>query len=126
MAQTTTNVSQLPNIVNLQRKRGDTFPFVMTFTNSVSGTPIDLTGTTVTLTLNQQIDPTDATIPPQILQLSGVLSGTPTDGVATFTLTESEADQVGFFFYDVQRLIGTDKRTLAEGSFEFIQDITKD
>lgn len=119
----TQDVSQLPNIVNLRRKRGDTFPWTMTFTNESNGAPVDLTGTTVQITLNTQPDPTDITN--QIWQINGVLSGTPTDGVVTFTLTAAQADHLGVYFYDVQRVIGLDKKTLVEGSFEFTQDINK-
>jgi len=123
--QTVTTVSQLPNIVNLRRKRGDTFPFSMTFTNSETGVPVDLTGSTVVLTLSPTSDPlTDSE---EIFQLTGVLSGTPTDGVATFTMTALEADQEpNTYFYDVQRTLALDIRTICEGSFEFVQDINKD
>lgn len=123
MSQTVTDVSQLPNIVNLRRKRGDTFPWRMAFTNQTSGTPVDLTGTTVLFTLNELIDPTDTVL--QKFQLTGAIIGAPTDGVVEFTMTATQADLVGTFFYDVQRTVGLDKRTLAEGSFEFTQDITK-
>lgn len=107
--------------INIKRKRGDTSPDV--FQVSKSRVPTNLTGCTFKLTLNSHRNPVDDTT--QLYQIVGVLEDVLT-GLVSFTPTLEQADNVGYFFYDVQM---TDSynvvQTLVEGSYTYSQDITK-
>jgi len=109
-------------IQTITRTRGDTYPFTVTFRDS-AGALVDLTGASFILTVNEEEDP-DADELPEF-SLVGVVAA-PLTGVVEFTLSESDADHVGRFFYDIQM---TDVqgyiRTMMRGTFEMQQDITK-
>jgi len=109
-------------IQTITRTRGDTYPFTVTFRDS-AGAVIDLTGASFILTVNEEEDP-DADELAEF-SLIGVVAA-PLTGVVEFTLSESDADHVGRFFYDIQM---TDVqgyiRTMMRGPFEMQQDITK-
>lgn len=108
--------------MNIERFRGDTKPFSLLLSDS--GSPLNLTGCSVKLTVNKQSNPTDTSM--QVFQLTGALSGTPTDGVVEFSLTDTQADNVGHFYFDVEVVDAqTKKFTVAKGVFQFQQDITK-
>jgi len=94
----------------------------VTFRDS-AGALVDLTGASFILTVNEEEDP-DADELAEF-SLVGVVAA-PLTGVVEFTLSESSADHVGRFFYDIQM---TDVqgyiRTMMRGPFEMRQDITK-
>lgn len=106
----------------ITRTRGDTYPFTVTFRDS-SGVAVDLTGASFILTVNAEEDPTALQAP--LFALAGTINA-PTTGVVEFEMTESAADNVGPFYYDIQM---TDAqgyiRTMMRGPFIMEQDITK-
>ena len=110
--------------VNICRVRGDTDSFTVSLVDA-SAVAIDLTGSTVVLTVDPSNEPGDALA--NLFTLTGALSGTPTDGVVTFTLTALDADQVPeTYFYDVEWTnAGGVIKTVLRGTFTFEQDITK-
>jgi len=109
---------------NICRKRGDTWPFQITITDT-DGVAIDITGDTFLLTVDPSPTPPDATN--NLFQLAGVITDAP-NGVVEFTLTPSQADQTpATYYYDVQQTeaVSGDIRTILQGEWEVRQDITK-
>lgn len=110
-------------MANIERTRGDTVPFSVTFLSFVGGTPVDLTGYSVILT----VDPSEA--PPNssnnIMQLVASIPA-PTTGEAIFKPSAFDADHVGVYFYDVQITdINGDRFTPVSARFRLKQDISK-
>jgi hypothetical protein len=104
------------------RTRGDTYPFTVTFVDD-SGTPLDLTGASFVLTVSEKEDPLASDVP--LFDLVGTVSA-PTTGVVEFSMTESDADHVGLFYYDIQMTAAQGYiRTMMRGTFKMRQDITK-
>ena len=114
--------SQLPATLDLCRVRGDTFPFTVQIV--VDGTPLDITGYTIVMTVDPSSEPPDAL--GNLFQNTGVVTDGP-NGRVTFTLTALQADQTpGEYFHDMQYTDGGGSiRTFAKGAYEVIQDITK-
>lgn len=107
--------------MQITRYRGDTGPDEILI--SKDGVAVNLTGSTVYLTLNSTKNPTDTSN--QIYQLTGV-SSDPTTGVVKFTPSESNADRVGLFYYDIQIVDAqSNKITVVKDTYQYIQDITK-
>lgn len=108
--------------MDIERKRGDTYPIEIAV--SADGAALNVTGTSLLLTVDPNKAPLDATA--NLFQLNGVVTDGPNGRVA-FTPTPSQVDRVGKFYYDIQMTDGTGaKRTVAEGKFILTQDITKD
>lgn len=107
--------------INIKRKRGDTVPDV--FLVSKNRVTTNLTGCSFKLTVDSRRNPCD--IATQAYQLVGVVEDAAT-GLVSFTPTIEQADNVGYFFYDIQM---TDSynvvQTLVDGSYTYTQDITK-
>lgn len=104
--------------------RGDSYPITFTIRDAVTKEPINLAGSTLKLTVDRKQNPTDATT--KVFECAGVLDVTvPATGKVSFTPTTSNTAAVGNFFYDVQRISGTQVRTLVKDSFTIEQDITK-
>lgn len=85
-------------ILNLTRTRGDTWPIKLTI-NNPDGTPMDLTGKLVVMTVNSEEDPDDTTT--QIFQIVGTVTDA-TAGQVEFHPTATQADNVGLFYFDVE------------------------
>lgn len=110
---------------NLSWYRGDTYPVAITL--KVHNVPVDFTGyTSVTFCVNSEIDPEDATN--ELFKSVGVFDTDRTTGKITFSFTETQADNVGIFYFDIQGVDTTGKiRTFIKGNtIEFTQDINKD
>ena len=110
------------DIQRITRTRSDTYPFTVTFRDG-TGELVDLTGASFILTVNAEEDPT---VPEEAeFTLVGVIDA-PLTGVVEFTMSESDANRFGLFYYDIQM---TDVqgyiRTMMRGPFEIHQDITK-
>lgn len=103
--------------------RGDSYPITFTLKDS-SGAPIDLTGCSLVMTVDERETPTDATT--KLFEVAGVLADDPMTGVVRFTPTALNTATVGAYFYDVQ-LTDADGnvRTVAKNTFTVVQDITK-
>jgi hypothetical protein len=108
--------------VNITRARGDTYPLV--FTIKSNGVPLDISGV---LTMLLTVDPKKAPVDDvnNLFTLAGDVIDGPA-GVVSFPISESQADHVGNYFYDVQMVDGASViRTIQNGKFSFVQDITK-
>lgn len=108
--------------MKIERYRGDTAADSITITYR-SGTVIDLTGCTVILTVNSELNPTDTAN--QVFSLTGT-SPDPTNGIVLFYPDSTQADHVGVYYYDIQLTDSSGyKRTVAKDTYLFIQDISK-
>jgi hypothetical protein len=106
----------------ITRTRGDTYRIGLTFKES-DGSLIDLSGGTITLTVNEENAPDDTAN--ELFQSVGV-DGDLTNGYAHFPLTADNADHLGRFYYDIEFIDSSGKkRTLLEGEYIVEQDITK-
>lgn len=107
--------------INVTRKRGDTDPDV--FTVSKGRTPTNLAGCSFKLTVNTLKEPVDNST--EVYQLVGIITD-PASGQVTFRPTAEQADQVGYFYYDIQMVDSYgDIQTVVEGNYVYRQDITK-
>lgn len=107
--------------LNVTRKRGDTDPDVLIV--SKNRVPINLAGCSFKLTLNTLKEPVDETT--QVYQLVGIITA-PASGQVIFRPTPEQANQVGYFYYDVQMVDSYgDTQTILEGTYRYVQDITK-
>lgn len=112
----------IPTTINITRTRGDTFPFVMTITDS-AGAAIDITGFSFLLTVDPSDEPADAT--GNVFQLVGAVIDA-VNGKVQFTPSVADADNVGEFFHDTQQIDAASAvRTIAKGKYTLLQDITK-
>ncbi len=112
-------------VCDIQRTRADTFPFTMVFTDKVTGTAIDLTGSTFKLTVDPSPAPADAL--GNLFTNVPVIVGAGTDGRIRVTLSAGDANQTpAVYFYDIEQIDGASAvRTLVKGQWEVEQDITK-
>jgi hypothetical protein len=107
--------------MNIERFRGDTKPFSLLLSDT--GSPLNLTGCSVKLTVNKQSNPVDVT--QQVFQLTGSML-TPTNGVVDFSMDDTQADNVGIFYFDIEVVDAQSKKfTVVKGTFQMVQDITK-
>jgi len=105
----------------ITRKRGDTYPIEILVTSN--DIPLDVTGCTFKLTVDPSKAPVDDTA--NIITLTGVLVGSE-PGRVNFPLTDSQADHLGKYYYDVQMTdAGGIIRTIMADKFVWVQDITK-
>lgn len=106
--------------------RGDFYPKAVTIYDSVTKSPINLTGSTLTMTVNKEKDPVDVTN--QLFQLEGVLDANPATGIVYFTPTAENTDlPKGTYWYDISMSIGSvSKRTVKKNKFIILMDIGKD
>ena len=107
--------------------RNDTVGIKMKFRNKATLLPIDLTGKTLTLTVDPNENPSSNA--ENLMQLTGVIFGAATDGVAIFTPAGTDSDfSPGNYFFDVSMentAGGLERQTLTKDEFEHRQDITK-
>jgi hypothetical protein len=105
--------------MQIERVRGDTF----TITNRKTRAVVNLTGSTLKLTLNSLQAPEDTTT--ELYQLSGVITD-PETGVVEFSPTSEQSDVVGLYYFDVQMTDSFGQvTTLTSGTYTYKQDITK-
>lgn len=109
--------------MQIDRTRGDTTPDTMSLTNSKTRAVVNITGCTFKMTLSTVPDPVDEST--QVYQLTGTIVNAE-KGVVEFAPTKTQADKVGYFYYDIQMTdtLGRDL-TLVKDTYLFIQDITK-
>lgn len=109
--------------VDLTRRRGDTFADAFVVTSETTGAVIDITGYSFLLTVDPSRAPTDSLN--NIFQLTGTITDA-VNGLVEFAPNATQADQPESYFYDVQMTDTAGKiRTIAEGRYNFVQDITK-
>lgn len=109
----------------IERTRGDTLtPEEITVVNKKTGVALLIAGHTFLLTVDTLADPPDNTT--EVFQVTGVITDA-VNGIVEFPLTNSDADNVGNFFFDIQMTETSSgkKDTVMNGSFNMEQDITK-
>jgi hypothetical protein len=109
-------------MADMERYRGDTYADRLVITDA-TGAPVNITGYTFKLTLDTRTSPSDAST--QVYQLVGVITDA-VNGVVEFTPNDTQANLVGFYYFDVQMVDGQNrKRTIKRGRYIYTQDITK-
>lgn len=107
--------------LNVTRKRGDTDPDV--FIVSKNRVPTNLAGCSFKLSVNTLKEPVDTST--EVYQLIGIITD-PASGKVSFRPTAEQANQVGYFYYDIQMVDSYgDTQTVVEGTYKYEQDITK-
>lgn len=108
---------------SITRYRGDTVPDEFTVLDS-NGSPVNLSGFTVTMTLDERQKPNDVST--QLYELTGTITN-PTGGVVEFAPSTLQADQApGTYYYDIQLIDGSSRiETICVGTYTYIQDIGK-
>jgi hypothetical protein len=105
---------------DLTRYRGDTNSVTATLTNA-DGTPYDLASCSATLTCADHENPADGHTP--TYSIAGTISA-PATGVIEFVYTDTEADFVGTYWYDIKLTDAASKiRTLVKGRLIYKQRI---
>lgn len=109
--------------MQITRTRGDTHPDVVTVRTTKTKQLTNLSACQFKLTVSTLPNPVDAV--GQVYQITGVVAD-PLTGVVTFTPTLAQANQLGFFYYDIQMTdsFGT-VITLVKDTYLYKQDITK-
>ena len=111
--------------MDITRRRGDTYADSFTITLRSSGDFANLSGCSFLLTLDTRKDPTDNST--NVYQLVGVISD-PASGVVTFAPNDTQANKIGYFYYDVQMIDQSGKkRTITPygAQYVYVEDITK-
>lgn len=121
----------VPAVLNLERRRGDTFSLILKIVNR-SGTPVsgvypplDISAfTNIRWVADENKFPPDDTT--EVFDISGSFVTDGTDGQIAFTPSPTQADNVGTFFQEFQWTDGAGKlRTFAEGKLKMVQDRAK-
>lgn len=114
----------MPQMLNINRKRGDTWRIRITFTES-DGQAVDFTNAAaVIFTVSPIAGPDDAI--DEIFNLEGSIVDPPTSGIVDFEPSATDADYIGEFWYDIEvEDQSGKKRTILEGAYVVTQDITK-
>lgn len=117
-------MSEHITILDLDRVRGDNYPFRFQIFQKDGVTPEVITGFTFTMTVDPEVDPVNATN--NLFQLSGVITDGP-NGKVEFRPTLLNMDLTpDTYFYDVQMIDdGPYTRTPVRGKLNIEQDITK-
>lgn len=108
--------------MQIERKRGDTYADEFTLTDKQTWEPVNLSGCSFLLTVDERPKPTNDLT--RRYQLTGDVL--PLEGKVLCAPTPEEADLVGTFYYDLQMTDATGRiRTVASGPYIYLQDITK-
>lgn len=115
-------VPSLSDKMYVVRYRGDTYADEFTVFDDCTGELVDITGCVLRLTLATKRNP--KSIDQIVYTLTGIIDRTKL-GTVYFAPTESQADMVGFYFYDIElREPQGVVRTLAKDRYIYKQDIT--
>lgn len=111
-----------PQSEDITTTKGDTVAFTMTFSDS-AGTPINLTGYTVELTVDPRRAPTDDHS--KLFSLVGTITNA-AQGIVQFQLSDVQANQpAGTYYYDVEiQDASLHSRTVLRGKWIVEADIT--
>lgn len=123
MSVTISTLDNTAEIVDITEERGDTLTLNLDFDQS-DGTPYDLTGWTIWLTIKTSRGDGDNDATHQVEKTA---FDDPTSGTATITVAASTtADLAGTYHYDIQVEDGTGTiSTEARGTIEFVDDTTR-
>jgi hypothetical protein len=109
--------------MQITRFRGDTRPDTCTITTVGTQDVANILGCSFVLTVSSVQNPVDTTS--QLYQIAGGIVDAE-NGVVEFSPTLSQADRVGYFYYDIQMTDTYGKtHTLTKGAYIYQQDITK-
>ena len=111
-------------IIDIERIRGDNYPFAFQIFKADGVTPQPIAGFTLTMTVDPEPYPEDAAN--NIFQLNGIITDAP-NGILEFRPTLAQMNITpGVYFYDIQLIDTTPyTRTPIRGQFTIEQDITK-
>lgn len=110
-------------MTDIVRQRGDTYADQFAISSKQTGESVNITGFSFLLTLDPEKYPVNSDN--NIYQLVGVITDA-AGGVVEFSPSAVQSDLVGKNFYDVQMTDAAGKiRTIAKGSYKYVQDITK-
>jgi len=107
--------------------RGDSYPILITVTDSVTRQPVNLTGATLIMTVDASEAPESTDT--QLFQITGVIDeDDPTSGRVIFTPSISNTDLPrGKYFYDISLTSPSiTKKTIVKNTFNILMDIGKD
>ena len=109
-------------IIDITRKRGDTYPVKLVITED--GSPVgDITGYTGILSVTNTKEPED---PDYVFQSIGEIADA-ANSKMWFPISIDDANHVGDFYYDIQITDASGyKHTVLEGKYKLKQDRTKD
>lgn len=109
--------------MQITRTRGDTVPDAFTVTNPATGSIANLTACSLKLTVSTVPNPVDSST--QVFQITGTIND-PASGVVEFAPTPAQADNVGYFYFDIEMKDSYGRTlTLVKDTYVFTQDITK-
>lgn len=110
-------------MTDITRFRGDTSSDHITV-QTLSGTPVDITGYTFVLTVNSLENPPDNTT--EIYSIAGSILSGPA-GTVEFVPTAGNADQLAAeYYYDIQMIDAASRiKTIEKGKYTYTQDISK-
>lgn len=108
--------------MQIKRVRGDSNPLKITLEN-MEGNPVDLTGSTVFFTVKRNMQDTDANA---LIAKSTTTHTSAVDGETQITLTTTDTDITGTFYYDVQ-VKNSDGEifSVIADKIIFVDDVTK-
>ena len=123
---TATTFDMEPMDLDIHRKRGDTFPFILNLKDSAGAVFGDIAGATFFLSVDVLENPTDDS--QQLFQTVPTIVAPSTNAKITVPLTLAQADQApSTYYYDCQMKDSSGfLRTVAKGEWVVSQDITKD
>ena len=116
----------MPELIgDIEMRRGDSYPFVLTVKDSLTKLPINITGYTFKLTVDPAKDPIDATN--NIFVVIGVVDPDQVANIGKVSFVPSKVNTAtaGKFFYDIEMFYGVYNRTIAKYKFTILQDIGK-
>lgn len=82
----------------IKRIKGDTYPIDLTIETAL-GEPVDLTGCTVFFTVKRNIQDADSKA---MISKNVTSHNSPTTGQTSISLSASDVDYVGEFYYDIK------------------------
>jgi hypothetical protein len=106
--------------------RGDTQTYTLRFMKGTSGTPYDLTGWTVYLTLKTDWNQADSAAAAQKIVTSHGTAGT--NGYATISLASTDTVNLdpGEYFFDIAvKTVANETYTVMKGLFNLEYDVTR-
>lgn len=110
-------------MTDLNRRRGDTYADQFEVTSETTGSAIDITGYTFTMTIASKLNPADDTF--KLFEVAGTITSAG-EGLVEFGPSSAQTDRVGVFYFDISMVDGSGGiRTIDKGKYEITQDITK-
>ena len=114
----------MSSATELEYFRGDSYATVFTLTDRSTKLPINLVGYTFVMTVDSLNSP-ETSSTTELFSVDGVITSA-VEGTVSFTPTViNTAQPPGKYYYDVQMVLGSTKRTIIKDSFTITQDITK-